>query len=145
MKITKAAAVEEALAYFGEGYACSQAVLLPFIDEFGLNKKHATAISSTFGGGIGRMGRTCGAVTGAFMVLGLKFGGDSGEIGQRLGAYRKVRELNKKIETEFGSSICKEILSLAKNNSIEQNKPHQKTCDNCVEIATRYVYDMIDC
>ena len=59
--------VSKAQSYFDEGYACSQSVLLAFADQFDLDERTAKLISSTFGGGMGRLRQTCGAVTGGFM------------------------------------------------------------------------------
>ena len=73
---TKEFIISEALKHFDEGYACSQSVLLAFADHFKLDKTMAKRISSTFGGGMGRLRETCGAVTGGFMVLGLAFGNE---------------------------------------------------------------------
>lgn len=59
---------------FLEGYNCSQAVLAAFEDVTGISRREALRLSSSFGGGMGRLREVCGAVTGAFMVLGLLYG-----------------------------------------------------------------------
>ena len=59
---------------FSEGYSCSQSVLAAFAPELGLDADAALRVSAAFGGGMGRTGGTCGAVTGALMALGLKYG-----------------------------------------------------------------------
>jgi C_GCAxxG_C_C family probable redox protein len=64
--------VEKAVECFKDGYNCSQAVFATYSQEFGIPLDQAFKIASGFGGGM-RIGGTCGAVTGAFMVLGLKF------------------------------------------------------------------------
>jgi len=66
-------ATEKALGLQKEGFSCSQAVLAGFCDRFGLDKTQALKIGSSFGGGM-HLNQTCGAVTGAFMVIGLKYG-----------------------------------------------------------------------
>lgn len=63
-----------AVTRFKEGFSCSQALLSAFAPQFGLDQETALKISGAFGGGMGRMGETCGAVTGALMVIGLRFG-----------------------------------------------------------------------
>jgi len=65
---------EAALETFKKGYNCSQAVLSVFCEELGLDKQTAARIASGFGGGIAHMAETCGAVTGAIMVISLKKG-----------------------------------------------------------------------
>ena len=65
--------IELALSRFAEGFNCSQAVFSAYAE--GIDEETALKIASGFGGGMGRMAGTCGAVTGAMMVLGLRFGG----------------------------------------------------------------------
>jgi C_GCAxxG_C_C family probable redox protein len=65
---------DTAAEIFTKGFNCSQAVLLSFSEELGLDKQTAARIASGFGGGICHQAETCGAVTGAIMVLSLKKG-----------------------------------------------------------------------
>jgi C_GCAxxG_C_C family probable redox protein len=65
---------ERAGASFQEGFSCSQAVFTAFSDDFGLDRLTALKVSQAFGGGMGHLGEVCGAVTGAFMAIGLKYG-----------------------------------------------------------------------
>jgi C_GCAxxG_C_C family probable redox protein len=64
--------VKKAVECFEDGYNCSQAIFATYSQEFGIPPDRAFKIASGFGGGM-RIDGTCGAVTGAFMVLGLKF------------------------------------------------------------------------
>lgn len=66
--------VERAVSSFKEGFSCSQALLSTYGPEPGVDRRTALRVSGAFGGGICRMGETCGAVTGALMVVGLKYG-----------------------------------------------------------------------
>jgi len=66
--------VEDALSYFDAGFNCSQSVLAAYCEDFGLDLETALLVASGFGAGMGRLQETCGAVTGAFMVIGLKYG-----------------------------------------------------------------------
>ena len=65
---------EEARKQFEKGFLCAPAVLSTYGEQLGLEKALALKMACGFGAGIGRMGRTCGAVTGAVMVIGLKHG-----------------------------------------------------------------------
>ena len=67
------AKTEEAVKRFKKGFNCSQAVFSSYSEQFGLDGDVACKVATGFGGGM-RMAGTCGAVTGAFMVLGLKYG-----------------------------------------------------------------------
>jgi C_GCAxxG_C_C family probable redox protein len=63
---------EKAVKCFESGYNCSQAIFSTYSPDLGVTSEQAIKIASGFGGGM-HIGSTCGAVTGAFMVLGLKF------------------------------------------------------------------------
>ena len=65
---------ELAVARFGKGHSCAQAVFSAFAEQMGMDCGTAVKLTSSFGGGMG-MGSVCGAITGAFMALGLRFGG----------------------------------------------------------------------
>ncbi len=104
-------AVELAVACFREGFSCAQAVFSTYATEFGLDREKALAIAGAFGGGMGRLGEVCGAVTGAFMLIGLKHGKIRAEDDQaRDTTYALVREFADKFKSRNGSIRCKELL-----------------------------------
>ena len=61
---------EKALDYYSKGFNCAQSVIVSFADILNVNEETVLRMASGFGGGMGRMQQTCGAVTGAFMVIG---------------------------------------------------------------------------
>ncbi|QIA08498.1 C-GCAxxG-C-C family protein [Draconibacterium halophilum] len=142
---TKEFIIEEALNRFDEGYACSQSVLLAFADHFKLDKTMAKRISSTFGGGMGRLRETCGAVTGGFMVMGLAFGNeDPKDMDTKLNSYKKVRELNKLVEDIHGTTNCRQLLiKHATEAQVKDRKHHKIICRKVVGDATTLVYDIL--
>jgi C_GCAxxG_C_C family probable redox protein len=144
--MTKQETIDKAQAFFDEGYACSQSVLLAFAGDFNLDEKTAKLIASTFGGGMGRLRQKCGAVTGGFMVLGLKYGNtDPKDMETKLAAYKKVRELNHQVEEIHGTSNCFEILKkYASQADIAERKHHKIICRKVVSDAAGLVYDMIN-
>ena len=102
---------EIAQVYFKEGFSCSQAVLGAFSREFGLDPALALKISQPFGGGIARRGETCGAVSGAFLVIGLKHGRSRAEdVESRDKTYALVREFIQKFTEKYGSAQCRTLL-----------------------------------
>jgi C_GCAxxG_C_C family probable redox protein len=104
--------VEDAVSCFNEGFMCSQAVLSAYAEQFGLDHEAALKVSAAFGGGMGRMGETCGAVTGAFMVIGLKYGRIMvQDIKSHEKTNRLVREFVGKFKSVNGSIVCRELLS----------------------------------
>jgi C_GCAxxG_C_C family probable redox protein len=132
---------DEAVGLFEEGYCCCQAVLAPFSEEFGLDKENALKVSSGFGGGM-RMGATCGAVTGAFMALGLKFGPDKDK--SRL----RIEEFIEKFKAINGSVDCKDLMGCditteAGLNIAREKNLFETTCTRLVREAAEIVEEMI--
>ena len=94
------------------GCNCAQAVFLAFTDVTGLDTTTAAKISSSFGGGMGRMREVCGAVSGMLMVLGYLYGYDDTvqNDSQKQAHYKNIQALAAKFREECGSIICREIL-----------------------------------
>jgi C_GCAxxG_C_C family probable redox protein len=104
--------VERALAVFEEGFSCTQALLSTYGPQFGLDREMALKVAGALGGGMGRMGQTCGAVTGAFMVIGLKYGKTRAEDDQaKEKAYSLVREFADRFQSRNGSTVCSQLLN----------------------------------
>ena len=107
--------IEKAVALFKEGYNCSQSVVAAYAEEYGLTREQALKISASFGGGIGRMRKTCGAACGLFMLAGLETGCTDGS--NREGKeenYKTVQMLAREFERRNGSLTCAELLGLSK-------------------------------
>ena len=103
--------VEQAVERFGKGFNCSQAVLGSYREQFGLDCENALKVATGFGGGM-RMAETCGAVTGAFMVLGLKFGNITAEDKTaKAKTYEKVEEYTTRFIARNGSIMCRDLLA----------------------------------
>ncbi|WP_370743988.1 C-GCAxxG-C-C family protein [Ruminococcus sp.] len=133
---------------FMNGYNCSQAVLLAFCEDFGLEKETALKISEPFGGGMGRMREVCGTVTGMFMVIGLAMGNDNSKDNTtKKNVYKSVQELAEKFKEDNGSIICRELLGLQKANK-ESYVPSERTTEYykkrpCPELC-KYAADILE-
>jgi C_GCAxxG_C_C family probable redox protein len=96
---------------FADGFMCSQAVLSAFADDLGLPRPTALKIAEAFGGGMG-LGETCGAVTGALMVIGLKHGRTEADDGH---AKERTKELTRQFIEQFRARhdtiVCKALLN----------------------------------
>jgi len=104
---------ETAVALFKQGFSCSQAILAAFAKDLGLDRATALRVASGFGGGMGRMGETCGAVTGAIMVLGLKHGSAAADDRQAKElTYARVQEFVRQFTGRHQTTRCKELLGL---------------------------------
>ena len=106
---------EKAMELFTKGYNCSQAVLCAFGDKTGLDDITAQRLASSFGAGMGRLREVCGAVSGMFMVAGLRYGYDENSEKEKKGEhYRLIQELAGRFREQTGSIICREMLGLDK-------------------------------
>lgn len=98
---------------FMQGCNCSQAVFAAFCDLTGLERDFALRISSSFGGGMGRLREVCGAFSGILMVAGCLYGySDVSEPSLKNQHYRLVQELAARFKERTGSLICREHLGL---------------------------------
>ncbi len=103
--------VETVLSSFRDGFSCAQALLSAYGPELGLDRETALKVAGAFGGGMGRMGEACGAVTGAIMVIGLKYGStDPKDFRAKEEAYRVVRVFAERFRALNESITCKELL-----------------------------------
>ena len=103
--------IEEAAELFGQGFSCSQAVLSAYCERFGLPREAALRLSDGFGGGMGGLGKTCGAVTGAMMVLGLARGRTrSDDQDAKKATTESIRSLVERFEACHGSVVCRDLL-----------------------------------
>lgn len=135
---------DKALKYFRDHFNCSQAVFTVFGTEEGLSEEHCLKTACGFGGGIGRQQLTCGAVTGAAMVLGLRYGkGTNDPEEKKTETYALVRKLFAEFEKKNGSVSCRELLK-----GLDMNDPgdHQRIIEmGLFEIlCEKYVTDAVE-
>jgi C_GCAxxG_C_C family probable redox protein len=129
--------VEKAKENHKKGYNCAQAVFCAFSDVLGLEEEQAYAISEGFGSGMGGTLMTCGALTGAYMVLSMKNSDKTlGSKATRMGTYQLVKELTAQFEGKNGSSLCKEIKGMT-------GGPVLRSCPGCVEDAATMTAAML--
>ncbi len=103
--------IERAVSYFKEGLNCSQAVLSTYGPQLGLSEDTARKISAPFGGGIAGMAETCGVVTGALMVIGLKAGNtEASDRESKRETNRLVKGFLELFQARNNSVICRELL-----------------------------------
>ena len=111
---------DDALASFNQGITCSSAVFSAFAGELGLDEKTAGKIACGFGAGISRTGNICGAVSGAIMVIGLKYGkAERGDDASTIKTRGLTREFIEEFTQKNGSVNCTELLGYNLNNQDE--------------------------
>ena len=97
---------------FLKGYNCSQSVVVAFSDVTGMTPRHAARISSSFGGGIGRMREVCGAVSAMVLLAGLLYADTDIPTHERKQAhYARVQELAHRFQAAHGSYLCRDLLA----------------------------------
>ncbi|MEG2381833.1 MAG: C-GCAxxG-C-C family protein, partial [Oscillospiraceae bacterium] len=106
---------EKAKDLFRQGYNCSQAVFATFADELGIDFDTALKISSSFGGGMGRLREVCGTVSAMFLIAGIKYGYTSptNQVA-KTEHYKRIQELAETFKIKNNSIVCRELLGLDK-------------------------------
>jgi C_GCAxxG_C_C family probable redox protein len=142
---------EKAMALFESGYNCAQSVVLAFSDLTDADEKMLARLSSSFGGGMGRLREVCGAVSGAFMVLGLLYGYDGAETGAKKAEhYMMIQHFAERFSNETGSIVCRELLGLDKKK--DSPIPDKRTaeyykkrpCKELVGLSAEILEEMIE-
>ena len=102
---------EKAAGLFAEGMNCAQSVFVAFSDVTGMDVETAKRLSSSFGGGMGRLREVCGTCSAMFMVLGLLYGeGTERDDKIKAAHYKRVQDLAERFKEEHGTIICRELL-----------------------------------
>ena len=98
---------------FSKGYNCSQAVFAAFCDETGMDREMALRLSSSFGGGMGKLREVCGAVSAMFLIAGLKTGNiDPADKSAKKQHYERIQSLAAQFEQQHETIICRKLLGL---------------------------------
>lgn len=139
--------VERAVELFKSGFNCSQAVFAAFAGEFGMDEETALKVSAGLGGGVGRSREVCGAICGASMVVGFKYGAIKGDDAEsKMKCYEVVQEIIAEFRKTNPTIVCRELLALP-DNAPTDPKPEARTeqyykkrpCVQIVEDAARAV------
>lgn len=145
---------ERASGYFKQGYGCAQAVLLSFADVIGMEEATLARLGSSFGGGMGRLREVCGAVSGAFAVLGFVCGYDDPTDKEgKSRHYAMIREFADRFKEKAGvpSIVCRELLGGAgldnrAGGEAEARTPayyQKRPCGELVEISAFVLAEML--
>jgi C_GCAxxG_C_C family probable redox protein len=141
--------VEHALSMFEEGFVCSQALLATYGDRFGLDRDIALKVSASFGGGMCRMGDTCGAVTGGLMVIGMKYGNvEAKDKKAREKTYEMARQFVREFENRNGTIDCKTLLGCDISTprglgAAREKKLFQTVCPKYVRDAAEIIEEIV--
>lgn len=129
---------------FKSGFNCSQSVLSAFAEDFGLSRDSCLRLASPFGSGIARMQETCGAVTGALMAIGLKYGkGENGTEDDKTIAYRQSQYLINEFKKRNTTICCRQLL-----DGYDMNSPQEMAkimeLDLYNNYCLKYIQDAVE-
>jgi len=138
--------VAEALMH--EGYNCAQSVLVPHGPALGLDRATCLRLAAPFGGGMGRAGETCGALTGALMVLGLAHGVPSPLSEDKDRGYAPARQFIERFRQAHGSLLCRDLagVDLSTPDGLQAFRDrglHDNLCPRYVRTACRLLQDLL--
>jgi C_GCAxxG_C_C family probable redox protein len=127
---------------FRDDHNCCQAVLASMAPDLGLDRGTAVRLGTGFGGGMGRMGGVCGAVTGAFLVLGLRYGDPDTLCESKEHVYGLVRSLVEEFRGLHGSILCRELLGCEIGTPEGMAEAREKGLFDT--LCVRFVRDTVD-
>jgi C_GCAxxG_C_C family probable redox protein len=139
---------KKAVSDFNQGYNCAQSVFSAFSDEFGINKELARSIACGFGAGFGRLQETCGAVTGAIMVIGCKYFKRNDWSGSKEIVYQKTRDFISRFKERNGTINCLELIGVDFNTEEGMQTAKKKNlfrdkCEKYVRDACEILEEII--
>ena len=140
---------DAAAKLFSKGLNCAQSVLAAKSDITGLSVTDSLKIATGFGAGMAMMQKTCGAVTGAYMVIGARHGRvNPDDQESRDKTYALIREFNRRFTELHASLDCRELLGvdLQTEEGIEEAEREgyfQSRCAKFVEEAEKILDDIL--
>ena len=137
--------VEMAIANFGCGFNCAQSVVEPFCKKYCADRDSVLKACAGFGHGF-RLSEICGAISGAAVVIGLKYGKDSTtNRAEKENCNKKTLEFMNKFQESNPSIICREVLK----SSAETHKNGQplqiqgrSSCENMIISAVNLLEEL---
>lgn len=126
---------EDIKEQFIQGIDCSQVVAADFAEKLGINREQLLKMSACFGGGM-QCGETCGAVTGALMVIGLTYGNSKeGDMAQKEIMLQKIAEFKGKFQEKYPSCICRELLNYSIPEDLDKIMEEGLLFDYCPHVV----------
>jgi C_GCAxxG_C_C family probable redox protein len=141
---------EKARGSFRSGLNCAQAVATSYSDKLNFDYSLALSIACGFGGGMGRLQETCGAVTGSYMVLGVyncKRISDNKERKEK--TYAMVQKFSEKFKDLNGSTDCSALLKcdLKTEEGLHYavvNNLFETVCEKCISDSIRIIEELVE-
>jgi C_GCAxxG_C_C family probable redox protein len=134
--------VEKAIARHTSGFGCAQSVASVFAEELGIDEVTAQKVALGLGGGIGRQGEICGALSGGVLVLGMKYGVNNMDGEANKTVKNNIYDLDQKLVSQFrertGAIHCNDILGFDMNDPVARAAALEKgvfatRCNKCIQ------------
>ncbi len=141
---------DEAIKLFADGRNCAQSVLMVFTRETGFSSEKLAKLLCGAGGGMGGMGHTCGAVTGAVIALSAILGGESiSEHEKNLSARNAVACFIQTFGEQYGHLTCSGLIGVDVRNDMAREEAravgvHRLTCAKVVSGAVELVCTIVN-
>jgi len=141
---------ENAITLFKSGLNCAQAVLTAYSEKLNFDNGLALNISRGFGGGMGRLQKTCGAMTGAFMVLSVYNGQKHPDNSvSKIMTYSMIQDFNSKFIEKHEKTDCRDLLNCDMTTEaglkfMQDNHLSEKVCEKCILSSVNIINELID-
>lgn len=124
---------QEALSLFDNGYNCAQSVLLAYSKQLSTDRETVENLTAGFGSGMGKLQKTCGAMTGAFLAIGLHVGQITKDNNEKKSlSYDKIKDFHQQFTAKHQSSDCDTLLGCDLNTEEGQLRFKEKDLKNTV-------------
>ena len=124
-----------AMDFHQQGYNCAQAVALPFCEEMGLDAAVVNRATEGFGAGMGGRTQTCGALSGAVFVAGMR-NADATDPASKMDTYKVCAKMSEEFVAHCGSGVCEVIKGLTGGDML-------CSCNECIACGVTLVEEMI--
>jgi C_GCAxxG_C_C family probable redox protein len=141
---------ERGVSLFMAGYSCSQAVLQAFAPRLGLAQETAAPLAAPFGAGISFQGMQCGAVSGALLAIGLRYGNTSADDKtSKVQAYARSQAFIERFKAQHQTVLCRDLLGidLSQPGELErarETEAFDQVCPVFVRDAVEILAAMLD-
>ena len=134
---------------FLSGYNCAQSVFCAFCEDFGIDFEVGLKMTSSMGGGMGRLREVCGAVSSMFLLVGLKRGyieNNNDEI--KANHYKLIQDLADEFKNEFGSILCRNLLGEDRGSYVPDKRTEEyyktRPCTEFIKYAANLTEKIIN-
>ncbi len=141
---------EKAIESFRSGLNCSQSVVSAYAEEMNFDRNLALSISCGFGGGMGRLQETCGAATGAFMVMGIHYCRKySDNKDRKETTYAAIQKFSKEFTVLHGTMNCMELINVDLKSEdghrlLKESNLSENVCEKCILDSLKITEDILN-